>query len=188
MTIAQRNAPQPPDDRMIETDPRAYLAAKARYERDAAQHSEFVQQVQALHEGASKEQERLEAEAIKAQWAEVANDLPEARDPAQWQDLMAKLTPVALELGYPEELLADATPTDIRAIKRAAEKFAKADKYDAIMAKKMSGVRSHRGKTAKPNAAQPIGSGKARATAQATQRLKQSGSVDDAAAALSHLF
>lgn len=187
MTIAQRNAPQPPDDRLIDADPRAYLAAKARYERDVAQHEAFVQQVQALHQGASQEQERLEAEAMKAMWSEVANDLPEARDPAQWQDLMTKLTPLALELGYPDELLADATPQDIRAIKRAAEWKDKASKWDAMQARKMSGVRAHKGKTAKPNAAQPIGSGKARAHAQATQRLKQTGSIEDAAAALAGL-
>lgn len=188
MAIAQRSAPQPPDDRLIDHDPRAYLAAKARYDRDVAQHSEFVQQIQALHEGATKEQERLEAEAIKAEWQRVRDDLPEAGNPEQWQALMGKLTPLALELGYPEELLADATPSDIRAIKRAAQWKDKADKWDALQSRKMTSVRAHKGKSAKPGTAQPIGSGKARANAKATQRLKQSGSVDDAAAALAHLF
>ena len=188
MAIAQRNAPQPPDDRMIDHDPRAYLAAKARYERDVAQHNEFVQQIRSLHEGATKEQERLEAEAIKAEWQRVRDDLPEAGNPEQWQALMGKLTPLALELGYPEELLADATPSDIRAIKRASQWKDKADKWDALQSRKMTAVRSHKGKSAKPGTAQPIGSGKARATAKATQRLRESGSVDDAAAALAHLF
>lgn len=188
MAIAKRNAPQPPDDRLIDHDPRAYMAAKARYDRDIAQHNEFVQQIRSLHEGATKEQERLEAEAITAEWQRVSGDLPEAGNPEQWQALMGKLTPLALELGYPEELLADATPSDIRAIKRASQWKDKADKWDALQSRKMTTVRAHKGKSAKPGTAQPIGSGKARANAKATLRAKQSGSIEDAAAALEHLF
>ena len=184
--IASAYAPQPPDPRLAQTDPARYIAQKAQYDALAAQHGSFMQQVAAIHQGAVAEQQRIEAEAMQRMWQEVHNELPEAADPAQWQELMAKLTPLALELGYPKELLDEATPADIRAIKRASAWREKAEKYDAMMARKMTAVRS--GKTAKPNAAQPVGSGKARANVKAAQRLKQSGSLDDAAAAIAHLI
>jgi len=187
--IAQAYEPQPPDDSLIDQDPRAYLAAKARYDAAKAQHDQYMQQVAAMHEQAVKRQEAIEAETIRAQFEQVKSDLPEASDPQKWQDLLSRLTPLALELGYPEELLADATPIDIRAIKRAATWKQKAEKWDALQARKMQKVRAAKaGKTAKPNAAQPIGSGKARAISKAQQRLKQTGSIEDAAAAMAARF
>lgn len=180
-TLAQRFAPVKPNPQHY-PDWQTYSQAQARYEAEAAQHNDLMQQLNGLHAEATAEQERLEAQALQAQWKAVQNDLPEAADQAQWSELITKLSPLALELGYPEELLADATPTDIRAIKRAAEWKADADKYKALMSRQMSKVRS--GKSAKPNAAQPVGSGKARASMKATERLRNSGSIDDAAAAL----
>ena len=180
--LAQQYAPQKPDPRSY-PDWQSYSAAEAQYEARVAQHEKLVQQLGSLHEEATKEQERLEAEAMKHMVAEVRNDLPEIADQAQWNELMVKLTPLAQELGYPDELLADATPVDIRAIKRASSWKEKADKYDALMASKMSSVRSHKGKSAKPNAAQPKGSGKARAVSTAQARLKATGSDADALAA-----
>lgn len=182
--IAKAYAPQPPDPRLAETNPQAWIAQKARYDAAAAQHGEFMQQVTALHDAATKESERLQAESLQAQWKQVRDDLPEAADATQWQTLMGKLTPLAIELGYPEELLADATPVDIRAIKRASEWKDKAAKYDALMSRKMAGVRQHKGKSAKPNAAQPAGSGKARASAKAIERFRSNPSSMAAAAAV----
>lgn len=184
--IATAYAPQPPDIRLIGQNPAAYLEAKARYDDAQAQHDKFMQQVQTVHEEATKEQERLEQEALQAQWQAVRNDLPEAADPAQWKELMTTLAPLALDMGYPEELLAEATPTDIRALKRIHTRLTKAEekaaKYDAIMARQMTKVRA--GKTAKPNAAQPAGSGKVRAHAKAYDRFKSNPSSMAAAAAV----
>lgn len=184
--IAQAYAPQPPDLRLIDQDPRAYLAQKARYEEAQAQHDKFMQQVQSIHDEAVKEQERLETESLQQQWKAVQADLPEAADPAQWKQLMETLAPLALDMGYPEELLADATPTDIRALKRIHTRLTKAEekaaKYDAMMARQMTKVRA--GKSAKPNAAQPKSSGKARANAKAFENFRSNPSSMAAAAAV----
>lgn len=186
-TVAAAYAPKAPDPRLAETNPAAWIAQKARYDTAKAQHDDFVQQVAVMHDGATKEQERLEAESMSRMWNEVKDDLPEATDPAQWQELLGKMTPVALDLGYPIELLEQATPQDIRAIKRAAAWKEKAEKWDAFQSRKMVKVRAG-SKSARPNAAQPAGSGKARALNSATQRLRQSGSVEDAAQALGRIF
>jgi hypothetical protein len=183
--LAQRYAPVEPNPQHY-PDWQSYSAAESEYKARVAQHQQLMQQLGGLHEEAAKEQERLEAETLQAQWKAVKDDLPEATDKAQWTGLLDKLTPLALDLGYPESLLADATPVDIRAIKRASAWKEKADKWDALQSRKMATVRS--GKTAKPNAAQPLGSGKARASAKAAQRLKETGSLEDAAAALAHLI
>lgn len=180
--IASAYAPREPDHRLIDQNPQAYMAQKARYDAAKAQHDEFMQQVQAFHHGATQQQEQLEQQAMQQMWADVKAELPEAADPQQWTELMSNLTPLAVELGYPKELLPDANPQDIRAIKRASEWKAKADKWDALQTRKMSKVRSAKGKSAKPNAAQPLGSGKARAKAKAQARLKQTGSDADALA------
>lgn len=184
--IGRAYAPQPPDPQLARTNPALWIAQKAEYDALAAQHGQFMQQVESIREAATNEQERLETEALKAMWGEVRNDLPEAAEPAQWQELMVKLSPLAIELGYPEELLSEATPRDIRAIKRAAAWKEKAEKYDSLMSRKMATVRAGK-KSAKPNAAQPQGSGKARATKTAMARLRQTGSDADALAVLDQL-
>lgn len=180
--IAQRFAPRMPSEQNF-PDWGSYSRAKAQYDQQAAQHQDLMQQLSGLHGEATAEQQRIEQESLQHQWTAVKSDLPEAENPEQWNELLTKLTPLALELGYPDELLADATPTDIRAIKRAAAWKEKAEKYDSLMSRKMSKVRAG-SKTARPNAAQPLGSGKARQNAKATQRLQRTGSVEDAAAAL----
>lgn len=184
--IAQHYAPKAPVESQY-PNWESFARAQTAYREQSAQHDQLMQRFTSLHGEATKEQERIEAEALTNMWADVKTDLPEAADKAQWDALMDKIAPVALELGYPQELLAEATPNDIRALKRAAAYKEKADKWDALQGQRMSKVRQGR-QPAKPNAAQPIGSGKARATAKATQRLMQTGSVEDAAAALAGMF
>lgn len=182
MAVASAYAPQKPDLRLSETNPAAWIAQNARYEAANAQHQQLVQQVQALHQGAVKEQERIDAENMQRMWAEVKSEIP---DPTtqEFRDLAPSLTPVALELGYPAELLGEATPVDIRAIKRAAAWKADADKYKALMARQMTTVRAAK-KSAKPGAAQPVGSGQARASNNAFERFKRNPSSRSAAAAV----
>lgn len=185
MAVAQATAPQMPGDELLATNPQAYLQAKARYDREKAQHDQFVQQIHAMHEGARQELDQAEQQAIQAEWREVITDLPEAKDPQQWKALLEELTPFAKNLGYTDEQIASARPRDIRMVKRFRATQDKADKYDALMARKMERVRS--GKTAKSNAAQPKGSGQRKARMKTRERLRNTGSIDDAAAAIANL-
>lgn len=178
--LASDYAPIKPDPRQF-PDWQTYSAAQAQYEARAAQHSQRLQQLQGLHDEATREQERLHGEAMRRMVAEVRDEVPEFTN-GQFQELMDKLTPLALELGYPENLLAEASPVDIRAIKRAAAWKVESDKYKALMARQMTKVRS--GKTAKPNAAQPLGSGKARANDRALSAFRSNPSSMSAAAAV----
>lgn len=186
MAVARAYAPQPPSEELARHNPGEYLAADARYKAQLAQHNQFVQQVQALKDEAQANYSQAEEAALRMEWQQVAEDLPEARDPAQWQALLSDLTPVALALGYPEDQIPHASPTDIRAIKRVKAWKDGYDKLQALQSRKMEHVRS--GKTAKANPAQPKGSGKAKALSNQRARLRQTGDVSDAAAVLNRLF
>lgn len=186
MQVASAYAPQPPSEDLIEQNPTAYLQAKARYEARLAQHNQFVQQVVSIDGQAS---EALQAQ--ERQWAEqeqrkLAATLPEWNDPAQREALVASLTQIGAELGYSPELMHQAGADDILALKKASEWKAKAAKYDAIQARKMQGVRA--AKTAKPGTAQAKGAAKARTEQEARSRLRQSGDIKDAVAALQARF
>lgn len=178
MAFTARFAPQAPDPSLARADPAQYIALDAQYRAEAAQHSQIVQQIEALRDEAERQFAQQEQVSVKAEWEAVIADVPEARDAAQMQQLLDRLTPLAVELGYPPELIANARPTDIRAVKRAAEWKAKADKWDAAQGRKMQRVRD--AKTAKPDAAKPVKSSGERQLSEAQARLRQSGSDADA--------
>lgn len=178
MAFTARFAPQAPDPALARADPAQYIALDAQYRAEAAQHSQIVQQIEALRDEAERQFAQQEQVSVKAEWEAVIADVPEARDAAQMQQLLDRLTPLAVELGYPPELIANARPTDIRAVKRAAEWKAKADKWDAAQGRKMQRVRD--AKTAKPDAAKPVKSSGERQLSEAQARLRQSGSDADA--------
>ena len=171
-------APQPPNPALAQTNVAEYIALDAQHRAALAQHNELVQRVQALRGEAEKELAQQEQAALKAEWEACIADIPEARDPAQWQQLLDRLTPFASELGWPADRIALAGPTDVRAMKRVAAWKDKADKWDAAQGRKMQRVRD--AKTAKPDAAQPVKSSAQRQLSEAQARLRKSGSDADA--------
>jgi hypothetical protein len=100
--------------------------------------------------------------------------------------LKAKLTAVGAELGYDDQAMSQAGASDIKALNKALGWKSKAEKWDALQARRMQPVRA--AKTAKPGSAQPQGSVRAQRASEATTRLRSTGSLDDAAAALSGIL
>jgi hypothetical protein len=137
--------PQRPNPMLAQTDPATFYAMQQRYEDSLAQRQQLQQQA---HEYAQQAQAR-EAQAEQALQAEqhriIVENFPEFVDPTSGPKLRAELTAVAKELGYPDELVAQARATDILAMKKVADLKVKADKYDALMSKKMEKVRAARG-------------------------------------------
>jgi hypothetical protein len=88
----------------------------------------------------------------------LVDNFPEYLDPTT--GYQQKLTAVAKRIGYPDELIGQARAPDILAMRKVAEAFDKADKYDALQRTKMEKVRSAKGKppvSAKPGMAQAPG-------------------------------
>jgi hypothetical protein len=167
--LAAQLAPQAPDPSLLRINPEAFYAQEADYRAKTAQQQQLQQQAQGL---AQQAQYRA-AQVAQAEQAEqhriIVDSFPEYADPTTGPELRSKLTAVAKELGYPDELIQQARASDILAMRKVADLKSKADKYDALMSKKMANVRAARGKppvTARPGVSQ--GSEQLRArTAQA---------------------
>ena len=174
-------APQEPDPNLAYTNPQHYIALKAQYDAEYAQHSKVVQQIDALQAQADQHFAAQQQEWSRQQMAELMK-VPEFADPTTRVTFIESLSAIGTELGFPPEVMAEAGATDILALKRAAEWKAKAEQFDALQGRKMQRVRD--AKSTKPNTAQPVGAGKVRQRNETMQRVRQSGDINDAADAI----
>ncbi|WPZ05495.1 hypothetical protein [Pelagerythrobacter marinus] len=176
--------PQAPDPQLAYSDPQRFVAMKAQYDAHKAQHDELVQQVESISAEADEEAQR----AFVAQRDRELMAIPEIANEETRKAYLDKAMGVATELGYDiSELAANMSASDVKALAQAADWKAKAEKYDMAMSRQMKRVRAGKKRALKPGAAQPKGSGN-RALSQAKQRLAQTGSVDDAAAAFKEIL
>ena len=181
--FASAYAPQAPDPELARHNPAEYIAQKAQYDAHKAQHDQFVQQVVALGDEASQE---IDQAFIQQRDRELLA-IPEVANEETREAYFGRAFEAAEALGYDRAvLLRDGNATDFKALVAAQGWKDKAAKYDALMAKQMQRVRDAR--TAKPGAAQPRGSSTARAAEQSARRLKETGSLQDAAAALANIL
>ena len=181
-TFASHLAPTPPDPAMARDYPGEYIAQKAQYDAMKAQHDHLVQQVSALGEESSHE---IDQAFIQQRDRELLA-IPEVANEETREAFLDRAFEAAAALGYDRDiLLRDGNATDFKALIAAHGWKQDADKYKALMAKQMTRVRE--AKSAKPNAAQPLGSGKARAQVKTQQRLRDTGDIRDAAAAIAAL-
>lgn len=180
--FADHLAPQRPDSMLAQTDPATFIALNAEYDAAKAQHDDFVQQVASFGEQA----QQTIADTDIAERDRFLMTLPEVQNEDTRNAFFEKAIGAAKRVGLDVSGLNNATGGEWKALRDVADAFDKADKYDAAMSRQMQRVRDgKRGRTAKPNAAQP--SGKQRAFTEAKSRLKQSGSLDDAASAIARL-
>ncbi len=177
--FAEHLAPQKPDPTLARTDPATYIALNAQYDAAKAQHDEFVQQVRTF--GADAATALSEAEIAERDRQLLA--IPEVQNEATRAGWFEKATQTAVDLGLDVSGLGRISAGEWQALNKVAGWREKADKYDAAMTRQMQRVRdAKQTKTARPNAAQP-GSGEGRGLREAKDKLRQSGSVEDAAAA-----
>jgi len=160
---AEMFAPQTPDPRLLYTgDAQDALT----YQQQEAAHRAALAQQQSLQQQA--QQRAAEAQQIEEQQAQATREaeverlqqaLPDWFDPDKGPKLKQELQSIGAAMGYPAELMSEATAQDILALKYVSSIKAKADKYDALISKKMSAVSRARQlpRIAKPGtgAAQP---------------------------------
>jgi hypothetical protein len=182
--FADALAPQMPDAALAQSDPATYVALRAQYDAALAQHDEFVQQVQAL----GQEAETTLTETEVAQRDRELLAIPEVQNEETRNAFFEKSIGAAKTLGLDLSGLNSATAKEWQALRQVSDAFEKASKYDAAMARQMQRVREgKKGKPARPNAAQPLGA-KDQRFSQSVQRLRETGSVDDAATALRNIL
>jgi hypothetical protein len=148
---------QQPDPRLLNSEDPAhrtlYFQQEAAYRAASAQREQLTQQMQ-------EAQQHAEAIAHHQQQAELQaeHELLEEKLGTDWSDpssrakLLETLTPIAAELGYPQELIRQARACDILAMKNVATLKAKAEKWDAYNKTKMVPVRAARGNPIPPTA------------------------------------
>ena len=145
---AQQLTVSPPDASLYAMDPQAYAQQLQAYQHYTAQ----SQAAQREAEQARAQQAQYEAAVAQEEQQAFVQQLqeafPEYLDPTRGPQLARELSTIANELGYPAELISQARPHDILAMRKAAEWKAKAEKFDKAMAKQMERVRS--GKSLKP--------------------------------------
>lgn len=191
---AQRFMPQAPDQRLLYTgnpdDVLAYQRQDAAYRAAAAQQQELQQAIAQAQQQARAAREQAYQEDIRVETERLQEQLPDWFDPSAGPKLKADLQSIGAELGYPAELMAQASATDIIALKKALDWKAKAEKFDRMMSKQMQKVRSAKGKVpqmSRPGA--PGGKGVAAMRSQADrdaaiQQFGQTRSGEAAAALL----
>lgn len=153
---ARQILPQRPDERLLYSgnpdDVIIYQRQMAAYERSAGQQQELHQQIAQAQAAAQSAREQSQQAERQMDAQRLREQLPEWDDPSAGPQLRSNLKAIGAELGYPDELMAEASSTDILALKKALEWKTKADRYDQAMGKKMETVRAAKGlpKMAKP--------------------------------------
>lgn len=176
--IALAMSDNPADRALYIQQDRAYKHMLA--QRDQAQRD--AETARAEQGELQRKQAELAAERFHEQ---LAAELPEIFDPESGQELAKQLNATAELLGFDPNEISDVSA--IKALKVTSEWKTKADKYDALMKKRMEKVRSGKGPPpiAKPGTArEPDQTRRARAD-QAWQTVKtaKSRNVRDEAAA-----
>lgn len=179
--FAQAFIPIEPDLGLLATDPQAYAEQVAYSKQQAAQYQYMMQQIGGLREQSQQFTQQQQAHVAQAELAKLAASLPEWNDAAKRAELIPVLTEIGHELGYSDELMAQAGADDIMALKKASEWKSKAEKYDAWQSRKMQNVRAAKAlpKVAKPGVTPSGNPSKAARADAAWQRAKVSRSGDD---------
>lgn len=145
--LLQQIQPQQPDLRLLNSDDpnerSLYFQQEAAYRNGVAQQNYVQQQLQEAQQHAEMIAQHQRQAEIEAEH-EVLNTAlgTEWSDPSARAKLLDTLQPIAAELGYPQELIAQARAPDIIALRRASEWKAKAAKYDQLNKAKMVPVRA----------------------------------------------
>ena len=134
-----------PDARLLDSeDPshhRLYMQQDAAYRHGNAQRMRAQQEANQAQQRADALAEQEQQMAIQAEVAILSEKIPEWSDPSARAKLLSDLQPIAAELGYSPEVMAQARAADILALRHVSELKAKASKYDQLMKTRMEPVR-----------------------------------------------
>lgn len=185
VTMAENFLPQPPDQSLRHSNPALFIQLADQYEAGVAQHNQIVQQATNIFQGAEQDEGALQNQHIQARDVELMK-LPEVADEGTRGAFFDTALSAADELGLERDtLLKNGDASDFKNLHTVAGWKAGYDKWVAATNSKMERVR--KGKTAKPNAAHPVGSGKKASLQKVQKQLRETGSDDAAMAAFEQM-
>jgi hypothetical protein len=180
-SLMQSITPQAPDPDLMQTDPIGYMQAKDQYERFHA-HLQYVQNqsLEAKVVAAAKVQQDRDALA-NAEMERLRETLPVLKDETKLKAFAEDIKSAGAKAGFSPKELAESVPYDHR-LALVLQKAAKWDRLQASKPKVQQQVQNRppvqrAGQRPSPDAR------KAQQGTDALNRLKQSGSVEDATAA-----
>jgi len=184
--MLQAFMPKPPDPALVDQnspsyDPLAYLSAKEQYEQVVG-HINYVQQQSNLaRQQAEQKNATARNEKAAKEWTTLQEKLPEVRNEAKLKTVLDDVQSAAAALGFTQEEIASAIPYDHRFVLA----LRKAAKWDRLQANKPKVVQQVQGRPPVQKGGKRLtpAAQKARHSQDAINRLKQTGSVEDAAAA-----
>lgn len=183
------HVPEEPSAHLLAQDPYAYAAQLEGHKQASAQRNAIVAQLQQIAQQQQAIEQQMTAQERQATVQTLVEAFPEFIDPNTGPDLQKTLGATAAAMGYGAQQIAEATAQDILAMKTAHEWKTKADKYDALMAKQMEGVRAAKKlpSVTRPGAAQPKGA-RANERYTADRKAMQKGDKDAAARVFSRFL
>ena len=178
--IGNNLAPEEPQRNWFPDD-LSYLTACRAFDQQLAQHNQFMQHVAAIRAESTEAAEQIDMQARIGDLLTVEK----LADPATRDEYMKTSLGLVQELGLdPVAFEQVAGSEDFKALEKIAEWKAKAERFEAAMSRKMSKVRSAKGKSLRPGAAQRDSSGAERRSSQAMQAYRNNPSSRAAAAAV----
>jgi hypothetical protein len=191
---AQQFQANPPDQSLLYTgnpdDVLVYHRQDAAYRAAAAQQHQLQQAVAQAQQQALEVRSQANSQDLAVDAERLKEQLPEWFDTSSGPKLKQELQSIGSELGYPVELMAEASSVDILALKKAADWKAKADKFDKLVSKRMETVRAAKGlpKMARPGATPGRGAQAAQASSRRTDALQSFGETRSGSAAAALLL
>ncbi len=173
----------PPSPDLLDSDPVEYLKQRDAFERSAAQRNMAAAELQRVHEQQRQDAQRRFIEVRQAEEQALVEKLPEWREEAKAKEGKAQVAKYLKDAGYSDEQLS--TLVDHRSVIIAR----KAMLYDQMVARKPAVENKVRNAppVLKPGVAKQ-GNGEAERALAARDRLKKTGRVEDAAAAINALM
>lgn len=182
---AEAFRPVKPDLSLLATNPAEYAQQSALYEQMDAQYQELMQRSQAAKGQSQQLDSARQAEMMKSEQARLRTEWPDILDPAKQADLWDGIVKTGQDLGFDPAMFQNANATEVLALKKASEWKAKAERWDAFQASKMTKVRAAKAlprvSTPGTAAAKPS---KSQQADNAFARARQTRSGDDYAAFL----
>lgn len=180
-SLMESLTPQAPDPSMLQTDPVGYMEAKDRHER-FMQHANYIHQQMGLSKQQAEEKfNGGREEQKKREWGLLQEKLPSIKDQAKFKSFVADVESAAMAVGYSPQEIVEFVPYD----HRAALILQKAAKWDRLQASKPKAVEKVQGRPPVQRSGKQLtpGAKQAQRTNDAVSRLKQTGTVEDAARA-----
>jgi hypothetical protein len=169
--------PTPPPRELLQSDPIGYMEAKAQYDDDLAQYEKAQSEVGSLRQQSQAQKEREHQQYLAEQMRILTEHIPEIADPEKGPAVRDKLVAAGGLYGFTDaemRMLADAR--NLRVLNDAM-KWQEFQAGRAQAEKKAAPLKS--GPVVKPGV-KKAPSGRAAEHAKAREKLRKSGSIEDA--------